>query len=172
MNGNVGIIVFTRGTHGCLSRHLAWKHSIHKAFRAFLSPPHTHTAVRTYALAHTHTHTRTIGEGCTTPLPAARRLTPVTYSEFRCRDEGLPRPALRFSLSLSRLVIIPTLENNSSLHYARKRRDSRAPRFRSPSTLSSTNDETSLMSEVSRIFILYYSRAVQVSRLNTCPWIP
>ena len=42
MNGNVGIIVFTRGTHGGLSRSLATlgvETFIHKAFRAFLSPP-------------------------------------------------------------------------------------------------------------------------------------
>jgi hypothetical protein len=35
--------VYTRDTRVPLSPHLAWKHSIHKAFRAFLSPPHVHT---------------------------------------------------------------------------------------------------------------------------------
>lgn len=85
--------VYTRDTRVPLSPHLAWKHSIHKAFRAFLSPPHTpRRAAHTYAHAHTQTHRRGRVHD---PLPTTRGLTPVTYSEFRCRAKGWPRPGPR-----------------------------------------------------------------------------
>jgi len=93
MNGNVGIIVFTRGTHGCLSRH-TWRGNIPFIKRsARSSHRRIHPTVRPTRM---HMHTQTHRRGRVhDPLPTARGLTPVTYSEFRCRAEGWSRPSPR-----------------------------------------------------------------------------
>lgn len=54
MNGNVGIIVFTRGTHGCLSRH-TWRGNIPFIKRSARS---SHRRARTRRHTHTRTHAR------------------------------------------------------------------------------------------------------------------
>jgi len=50
MNGNVGIIVFTRGTHGCLSRH-TWRGNIPFIKRAARSSHRRHTYTRGHPAA-------------------------------------------------------------------------------------------------------------------------
>lgn len=71
MNGNVGIIVFTRGTHGCLSRH-TWRGNIPFIKRsARSSHRRTHPAVRPTRM-HMHTRRHTAGGRVHDPLPTAR----------------------------------------------------------------------------------------------------
>lgn len=65
MNGNVGIIVFTRGTHGCLSRH-TWRGNIPFIKRsARSSHRRTHPAVRPTRM-HMHARRHADVEGYTT----------------------------------------------------------------------------------------------------------
>lgn len=136
MNGNVGIIVFTRGTHGCLSRH-TWRGNIPFIKRSARSS-HRHTYVYTYAYVWVRCSRRRVHD----PLPTARGLTPVTYSEFRCRAEGwsraVPEITRRFSPPARNNIPPSLLENNSSLHYARKLGFPRAQRENTVSLGSSS----------------------------------
>jgi len=95
MNGNVGIIVFTRGTHGCLSRH-TWRGNIPFIKRSARSS-HRHT--------YTRGHRCTVGEGYATlfRLPGAG----VDTSDVFRISSPPSIPPRRNGGDFPRLVIIP-----------------------------------------------------------------